>query len=74
MVIVMEWRHLAHLRAAYPEHQDRIFLLSLFDDGARNAYERYNIPDPFGRPLAAFEDCYRRVDRAMRNLISTAWR
>jgi protein-tyrosine phosphatase len=70
MVVVMEWRQLEELRAAYPEHHDRIFLLSLFDDAAENAYERLNIADPFGRPVVAFEECYRRIDRSLRRCLA----
>lgn len=70
IVVVMEWRQLEQLRAAYPEHRQRIFLLPLFDEGARNAYERYNIADPFGRPLDAFEECYRRMDHTLRRFLA----
>ena len=70
LVVVMEWRHLAQLRHAYPEHRNRMFLLPLFDDRPRSAYERYNIADPFGKPFAAFEDCYQRMDRAVRRLVA----
>jgi protein-tyrosine-phosphatase len=69
MVIVMEWRQLAELQQTYPEQADRIFLLSLFDDGARGGYERYNIADPFGQPVAAFEECYRRMERSLRRCL-----
>jgi protein-tyrosine phosphatase len=70
MVIVMEWKQLAQLRAAYPELQNRIFLLSLFDVDARNGYERYNIADPYGQPVAAFEECYRRVENSLRRCLA----
>lgn len=68
LVIVMEWSQLVLLREAYPESHDRIVLLSLFDAAAAGAYERYNIADPFGGPIAAYEACYRRIDRALRAL------
>jgi protein-tyrosine phosphatase len=71
LVVVMEWRQLTQVRETYPEHRDRIFLLPLFDDQARNAYERYNITDPFGRPRAAFEECYLRVDRSLRRFLAS---
>ena len=70
MVVVMEWRQLAQLREAYPDLRNRIFLLPLFDDQARNGYERYNIADPFGRPVVAFEECYRRMERSLRRCVA----
>jgi protein-tyrosine phosphatase len=69
MVIVMEVGQLAQLRSAYPKHHGRIFLLSLLDAQASRAYERDNIEDPFGRPLAAFHHCYGRINRALGGLI-----
>ena len=74
MVIVMEWRQLIQLREAYPDRCEQVFLLPLFDDGARGGYARYNIADPFGRPLAAFDECYRRMERALRSLIARTGR
>ena len=70
VVVVMEWWHLAHLRAAYPELHDRIVLLSLLDDEASSAYERYHIADPWGQPIAAFDECYRRMDRILRRWLA----
>jgi protein-tyrosine-phosphatase len=72
VVVVMEWKHLQHLRAVYPAHRDRIVLLSLLDAGARTAYERYNIVDPFGKPVAAYEVCYDRIQRALRPWLEQA--
>lgn len=67
IVFVMEQAQLEQLRAEYPELRERIFLLSLFDDDAGGAYERYNIADPFGQPLTAYEACYERIERAIRS-------
>ena len=64
LIVVMESQQLDQLREAYPDATDRIVLLSLFDAGA-TGYERYNIADPFQRPLADYETCYRRIDRAV---------
>jgi protein-tyrosine phosphatase len=66
IVWVMEQAQLTHLRAEYPAYRDRIFLLSLFDTQPRNAYERYNIADPFGDTLSGYEACYQRIERALR--------
>jgi len=71
-IVVLEASHLAYLREGYPERADRVFLLSLFDDGARGAYERFNIADPFGGPPAAFDECYSRISRALRRWLELA--
>lgn len=71
MVIVMEVGQLTQLRASYPKHHGRIFLLSLLDAQAAGAYERDNIEDPFGRPRPEFDHCYKRIDRALDRLIGT---
>ena len=68
IVVVMESDQLQHLRAAYPQFASRFFLLALFEERARG-YERYHIADPFGGPRAGYESCYRRIDRAVSNLV-----
>lgn len=70
MVIVMEASQLTYLGHLYPRHRDKIFLMSLFDEKASGAYERYNIADPFGQPATAFEACYQRIDRAVDHLLA----
>lgn len=65
LVIVMEAGQLRYLQEAFPDFRDRLFLLPLYDDGARDAYERFNIADPYGQPDAVFEVCYGRVTRAL---------
>jgi protein-tyrosine-phosphatase len=74
MVVVMELKQLEQLRAMYPEHRSKVFLLSLFDDGARTAYERLNIADPFGQPLPAFEVCFERIARALPRCLAAGTR
>jgi protein-tyrosine phosphatase len=69
MVWVMEHGQFVQLRAEYPEHADRIFLMSLLDPDARGGYERYNIADPFGCSLALYHACYERMARALRHWI-----
>lgn len=70
MVVVMESGQRDQLRAAYPDLERRVFLLSLFDDEAVGL-ERYNIADPFALPRLVYEDCYLRVDRAVAALLAT---
>ena len=70
MIVVMETSQLELLRTTYSEYRDRVFLLSLFEEGA-SGLERYAIADPFGLPRAAFEQCFQRIDRAVAALLAT---
>ena len=70
MIVVMEARQFSELRSVYPMHRDRIFLLALLDADAAGAHARYNIVDPFGQPIEAFDSCYRRISRAVDRLLS----
>lgn len=70
MLVVVEASQMAALRQQYPEAANRIFLLPLFDALERPGYRRFNIADPFGQAPDVFDDCYRRVDRAVRGLVS----
>lgn len=65
VIFVMEAAQLELMRRQYPEHRDRIFLMSLLDDAPAGGYERYNIADPFGQPDAEFQACYGRIDRIL---------
>ncbi len=47
-----------------------IALLPLFDESISGGFERWNIADPFGRPLETYEHCYRHIDRAVSGLIA----
>lgn len=69
LVVVMEASQAVALRNAYPERADRVVLLPEFDPEPVTAYERFHIEDPFLRPRAAFEACYRRIDRAVIRLV-----
>jgi len=64
VIVVMESRQMDQLHATYPVTRGRVFLLSLFDRDA-TGLDRYNIVDPFAGPLAAYEACYHRIDRAV---------
>jgi protein-tyrosine phosphatase len=72
VVVVMDATLWHELRTSYAEFRDRIFLLPLYDTASGSAYERYNIADPFGKPIATFEACYRRIERALRRWLAEA--
>jgi protein-tyrosine-phosphatase len=69
LVVVMESSQFWYLRRTYPQHSGRVVLLSLFD-ASDSAFERFNIPDPFGKPPAAYTACYRRIERAVDTLLA----
>jgi protein-tyrosine phosphatase len=71
MIVVMEAEQQQTLQRRYPQLHDRIVLLALFDADGRPAYERCNIADPFGKPVAAFDACYQRIDAAVRGLLKS---
>jgi protein-tyrosine phosphatase len=70
LIVVMEATQLERLRRSYPDAAARVVLLSLFDPEATGGYERCNIADPFSRPRAEFDACYRRIDRATAKLLA----
>jgi len=74
MVVVMEAAHFNELQLTYPAHRARLFLLPIFDKGAGGAHARYNIADPYGRPLHAFEMCYRRISSALDHFLPSILR
>lgn len=69
LTVVMEADHLRRLRAEYPEVRHRLLLLPLVDPRPAGAYERLNIPDPFGAPAETFQQCYARIDAALHQLL-----
>ena len=69
LIVVMERAHADVLRSAYPDRYDRVVLLPLFDGTARG-YRRYSIVDPFGQSPEAYDDCYRRIQAAVGELIA----
>lgn len=69
MLVVMEAAQLSEIGARWPESRGKLWLLALVDPHPANAHERYNIPDPFGRPRLDFEACYDRIGRAVTGLV-----
>ena len=69
LIVVMEREHADGLRKAYPDRYDRVVLLPLFDGTARG-YERYRIADPFGQSPEEYDDCYRRIQGAVGELVA----
>jgi len=69
LIVVMEREHADDLRKAYPDRDDRVVLLPLFDATARG-YHRHTIADPFGQSAETYDDCYRRIQGAVGELVA----
>lgn len=63
VVLAMEKRHIAALRALAPWASGKIFLMGKWQGDA-------DIPDPYGRQLPAFERAYRMIDDAAVSWVS----
>jgi protein-tyrosine phosphatase len=59
VVLAMQKRHLSALHAIAPHARGKTFLLTHWQDNAE-------VPDPYGRERAAFEQAYRLIDQAVR--------
>jgi protein-tyrosine phosphatase len=71
MVVVMEGGQMEHLRARFAKHHDKLFLLPLFDD-SRGGFLRFNLPDPYGKGIEDFRECYARIERCLHGLLECA--
>jgi protein-tyrosine phosphatase len=73
MIIAMESWHVIRLREMFPMYGDKTFLLPLFESNTRRwkwSYERYNISDPYGKPLPYFQKCFHRIEICINELFS----
>lgn len=73
MIIAMESWHVKRLREMFPMFGNKIFLLPLFERNAQRwrwSYERYNISDPYGKPLPYFQECFHRIEICINELFS----
>ena len=73
MIFVVEHRQAAFLRRTFSGHDQKIFLLSMFDTGPLRALDyamRYNIPDPYGKSEKDFLECFRRIESSIDGFLS----
>lgn len=64
MIIAMEVWQYAALQSSFEQYLDKLFLLPRLDSnrsGAEQGYAAFNIPDPYGGPVGAFEKCFERI-------------
>jgi protein-tyrosine-phosphatase len=56
VVLVMTQGHAEALRLEFPDQADKVFLLSEMKEG-----QRYDIEDPYGRPLDVYQTCVEEI-------------
>jgi len=61
LILVMEWEHLARLRAAFPDAADKAFLLGALEDDVSSA----EVADPYGKARDAYVRACRQVTQAV---------
>ena len=66
LVVVMDQSHRALVAKLYPSALPKTLYLGAL---APTLAEGPIMPDPYGRPDAVFESCYRRIDRALEELV-----
>lgn len=67
VILAMETKHLKVLRESFPNFQDKIFLLPLFERNSseNGSFYRYNIFDPYGRSFEHFHICFQRIEMCL---------
>jgi protein-tyrosine-phosphatase len=64
MILAMDSRQFQTLRYSFPQCEQKICVVPLFDShraGKDKGYGRYNIHDPFGRDIDDYENCFLRI-------------
>jgi protein-tyrosine phosphatase len=65
MIVAMEGWQYTWLRAAYQDHQQKVFLLPLLiseELDKKYGYIAFNIEDPYGGRISTFEACFKRIE------------
>jgi protein-tyrosine phosphatase len=70
MVVVMEGGQLEQLAERFEEHRGKLFLLPLYGEH-RGGYLRYNLPDPYGKGIDIFRECYDAIESCLRGLLDS---
>lgn len=71
MIFTTEIGHLKTLKESFPQFQDKIFLLPLFEKNkpyTKGSYHFCNIPDPYGKSFKQFYTCFQRIERCLNEL------
>ena len=73
MIIAMETWQFQTLKKLFPDYQNKIFLLTLFDTDETlkgEGFSRYNIHDPYGQSVEEFHRCFHRVKSCVEGLLT----
>jgi len=68
IIIVMEGWQLCAIQKKFPDCKGKCYLLAQFEpnsDERQTGYEKYNIPDPYGKGEKAFLKCFSRIERCL---------
>lgn len=71
VIVAMEGWQYDELRSRFKVYKDKICLLSLFfrDAPSRFGYDAFNIRDPYGGSQNTFEECFEKIERAVKVLL-----
>ena len=72
LLIAMEPSQVLAIQKQYPHRRRDCHLLAVFEDGWDRRYggwQKYHIPDPYGREQDAFRDAFERVQRCVEGLM-----
>lgn len=72
VIVAMEGWQYDELRSRFKGYEDKICLLSLFfrDATSRFGYDAFNIRDPYGGSQNTFEECFEKIERAVKVLLA----
>ncbi|MFQ5716365.1 MAG: hypothetical protein ACE5GQ_04625 [Nitrospinales bacterium] len=65
LIFTMEAFHRNKIHALFPDHQQKVFMLSLFD----SKFNGININDPLGMSFYHYRYCFDRIDSLVQKLI-----
>ena len=66
LVLLMEARDVARVRALAPDLEAEVLALA---DFGRAGVRGESVPDPFGQPIAAYEECLRRIEDHLERVV-----
>lgn len=67
-VFAMSGHHIAAIEEAFPDHADKIYLVSEF--AADDALRGRDVSDPFGQGRAAYEETLRDLEKMLPSLLA----
>jgi hypothetical protein len=74
MIIAMEAWQYEELRSSFGQYSEKLFLLPMLDSKGVDrelGAAAFNIQDPFGGPLSAYDMCFARILRSVKCLLNS---